>query len=392
MSKPCIAIYLQHYLSPSMTFVYRQLKSAEEKYQPIVLCSDKLENEKLFPFESIYFMQRNLMELKNSRILGKLVGWNYFLGINPTLSKRQNQYFSEILVANKTKLIHAHFGPSGLEINRIAKKLNIPLIVTFHGYDASVLFQYKKYKRRLVEELFDYAKIITVSELMKKEFIKLGAKKERIEVIRCGIPVEIFKFQERLSIQDKIKQGLEINFLQVSNFVEKKGHEYTVKAFFNFIKIYKNAKLILAGDGPLKDKIYLLCQKLELLKHVEFPGLVNQEQIVELMGSADIFLHHSVASNNGDKEGVPTVIMEAMASGLPVISTIHSGIPELIDNNQNGILVPEKDINAYSKSLLEIKNLPPDIGKKARFKVLQCFNLCDETQKLFNLYERVKKV
>ncbi len=132
-----------------------------------------------------------------------------------------------------------------------------------------------------------------------------------------------------------------------------------------------------------------LCRNLGIDKYVQFVGLVNEKGVKELFREADVFLHHSVTSEEGDKEGIPTVIMEAMATGLPVISTYHSGIPELITNDVNGLLVKEKDVESYSDTLLKLENCPENIGKNARKKVVEEFNLEIETQKLFRIYDRL---
>ena len=388
MSKTAIAIYLQHYLTPSMTFIYRQLKSAETKFDPIVICSDRLENQDRFPFDKLFLKRRNFINIKKSRIARKFLGEHRLLSTNPHISKQQLNNFSEILRKNEVKLIHAHFGPSGIEICDLAKKLRIPLIVTFHGYDASILLTMKNYVKN-IQPVFKYAHIIAISNSMKKDLIKYGAKKENITVIRCGIPLDHFKFVEREPLLSKFPKKKMITFLQVSNFVEVKGHYYTVQAFKGFNEKYENSKLILAGNGPNKENIETLCEQLKISNKVEFPGIVNEKQVFELMSSSDVFLQHSVQLENGVKEGLPTVLMEAMATGLPVVSTYHSAIPELITNGVDGYLVHERDVEEYTSLLFKLKTSSPEIGTKARQKVAGNFNLLIETEKLFQLYNRM---
>jgi glycosyltransferase involved in cell wall biosynthesis len=385
--KPAIAIYLQYYLTPSMTFIYRQLKAAENFFEPHVICSDVLSNLDRFPFKSIHNKRRNFIDLKKTRLFSKLYGWGKLLSIKPKLSIQQNNIFRNILVKKNIKLIHAHFGPAGLEIFNIAKSLSIPLMVTFHGYDASSLIKMDNYIKNL-KKVFEYSSIIAVSNIMKEKLVAVGAKKESISVVRCGIPVEIFNFVERESVKNKFNDGKLITFLQVSNFVEKKGHKYTLLAYKNFLNHYSNSKLILGGDGLLRKNMQHFCVELGIEKNVKFMGLVDEKSVRQLMINSDVFLHHSVTSKIGDQEGIPTVIMEAMATGLPVISTNHSGIPELIKNNHDGFLVNEKDIKSYTDRLLNLHNLPDDFGIKARNKIEEDFNLKIETEKLFVLYNQ----
>ena len=286
------------------------------------------------------------------------------------------------------KLIHAHFGPSGLEIANLAKMNQIPLLVTFHGYDASLLLNVNKYVDNL-KRLFADANIIAVSENMKRDLVKFGCDENNVSVVRCGIPVSKFKYVERVSLNKKFSNNELITFLQVSNFAKVKGHEYTVLAFGKFLKKYPKARLILAGNGTTRNTIKKLCEQLNISSKVEFPGLVNEDIVVNLMREADAFVHHSVTLQNGIKEGLPTVIMEAMATGLPVISTNHSAIPELIENRLNGFLVDERDVPSLTNSLVNLKNVTNEIGLNARKKVVEEFNLEVETQKLFKLYDRL---
>ena len=251
-----------------------------------------------------------------------------------------------------------------------------------------MLLRNENYRKNL-KDLFEYSNVITVSENMKEKIIKSGARKDSIYVIRCGIPVDFFNLVDREPLKNKFRQGKLITFLQVSNFVEKKGHQYTLLAFRNFLSQYNNSKLIFGGDGVLRKKMQKYSVELGIEKKVEFLGVVDEKTVQQLMFNADVFLHHSITSRIGDQEGIPTVIMEAMATGLPVISTYHSGIPELITNNRDGFLVNEKDIDAYTNALLNLKNINDEIGIKARNNIVDYFNLKNETEKLISLYNRM---
>jgi len=385
MNKIPIAIYLQHYLAPSMTFIYRQIKSAEKKYDPLVICSDRVENLDKFPYEKLFLKRRNFIHVKKSRYYNKLFGNHTLLSTNPHISVGQSKYFSEILNKYDVKLIHAHFGPSGLEIVDLAREHKIPLLVTFHGYDASILLTIKKYIDN-IKKVFNYAHLVAVSENMKRDLVKFGADEERVSVVRCGIPADRFKYVERIPLSDKFSNNELITFLQVSNFVEVKGHEYTIRAFNEFQREYSNARLILAGDGVTKASIKKLCTKLGIILKVDFPGVVDENTVIKLMNNADVFVHHSVTLKNGVKEGLPTVIMEAMATGLPCISTIHSGIPELIRDGINGFLVEERDVESYVQKMIELVSAPSNFSYEARITVESDFNLYLQNENLIEIY------
>ncbi|GBD86473.1 GDP-mannose-dependent alpha-(1-6)-phosphatidylinositol monomannoside mannosyltransferase [bacterium BMS3Abin03] len=383
--KSNIAIYLQHYLSPSMTFIYRQLLGIRKSFKVFVLSSHKVENLETFPFEPVYFKSRNFKRFKAGKIFTKIYGQHKLLSRNPRLSFNQKKFFSGIISDKNIQLIHAHFVPAGIEILPVVKKLNIPLVVNFHGYDGSILLKFRDYREKL-KELFNEAYILLPSFFMLNELNERIGTLKNYSVLHIGIPVNEFGFVERKPVQSKYEKNEKIIFLQVANFVEKKGHFFTVSAFNDFLKYYENAELILAGDGQLKDEIQRLVDKLDIINKVKFFGTVTQKQVIELMGKADVFLHHSVTSNAGDKEGIPTVLMEAMATGLPCISTIHAGITELIKDGINGFLVEERDVESYVQKMIELVSTSYNFSYEARNTIESDFNLDLQNEKLIKVY------
>lgn len=385
-----ILYYLQHYLSPSMTFTYLQLLGVSKNFSTTVICSRKKENIDVFPYESLYYFPASHFQIMIAQLNEKIKfrAPKQFVNINPFLFRKQKEKISTVIESKKINLIHAHFGPSGIEILQTAKKLNIPLLVTFHGYDIYALLIHKKYIEH-IKKLYEYAGFIVVSKNMKLRLKNIFGDDNRIHVIHCGIPLNVFSFAERESIKQKKVNNKLISFLQVSNFVEKKGQKYTVLAFSKFLESYPNANLIFAGDGPLESDIKNLCKDLNINEKVKFLGHIKHSEVFNLMKKADVFLHHSIVADNGDQEGIPTTIMEAMATGLPVISTIHSGIPELIDDGINGHLVKEKDIVAYAKKMSEILLDNGEIGANARRKIESDFNLEIQNKKIEELYSKI---
>jgi glycosyltransferase involved in cell wall biosynthesis len=383
--KPNIAIYLQHYLSPSMTFIYRQILGVRNVVNPLVFSSHKVENMNLFPFDKIYFKKRDLLKVKTSGLFTKLYGRHKLLARKPKISYNQKRYFTKKMSNDDIKIIHAHFGPSGIEILPVAKHLNIPLIVSFHGYDGSILLKFEDYKRKL-KRLFEYSYVIVPSHYMLEELNEKIGNINNYSIVNYGIPLDDFRYIERTSVKKKVDSGETLTFLQVSNFVEKKGHFYTVSAFRELLNFYSNAQLILAGDGYLKGEIQELVNNLGLTKKVIFPGAVNHNQVSIFMSKADLFLHHSITSSQGDKEGIPNVIMEAMSTGLPCISTKHAGIPELIKDEVNGLLVAERDIKGYVQKMKKLLATENDFNAQARKTIENDFNLEIQVKKLKTIY------
>jgi glycosyltransferase involved in cell wall biosynthesis len=146
--------------------------------------------------------------------------------------------------------------------------------------------------------------------------------------------------------------------IQASRFIEKKGLDTTLIAFADFRKKYPNAELVLAGEGPLENRLKEIAQRLGIAQAVCYPGFLAQHELAAAYRSAHLFLHPSQTTRSGDQEGVPNSMLEAMASGLPVVATQHGGIPEAVQSGRDGLLVPERDSRALAAALLEIADNP----------------------------------
>ena len=149
-------------------------------------------------------------------------------------------------------------------------------------------------------------------------------------------------------------------------------------------------------DGPKLKPLFqcpqVSCQivpEMGLQDKISFKGHVRPEEVFGILASADVFLHHSITARSGDKEGIPNAIMEAMATGLPVVSTYHSGIPELVDNGTDGYLVGEKDVPSYVEAMKEAVNSDSDLPRRASEKVLKSFNLETQNRKISDLYGKL---
>lgn len=274
--------------------------------------------------------------------------------------KRYNIYFSrknssfkakaQAIINNiKPQIIHCNFGYEAITLLDNCFDSNQQYIIQFHGYDASQKLKSKIY----VKHLSEYAQhknvqLIAVSNYMKQELLSAGIKPyNAIKIIFYGINTDFF------TPHKSIKITTPYTFLQVSGITAKKGHTYTLQAFAEFQQRNPtlHAKLIIAGKDFLNGTVQAFAAQHNLMHNVEFIGEVNAEQIKIAMQQANCFVHHSITTNLNDKEGIPNAIIEAMAMDLPVISTLHAGIPELITDKQNGLLVPEKDIDAYVNAM-----------------------------------------
>lgn len=380
-TRPAVAVYARDYLAISMTFIHRQLLGVSERFDAIALAMH-LVNIDVFSYAELYANPRTLLEKVYGRVASALTGRYTFA------SPRQIASWVRLLQQREVRLIHAHFGPWGIDMLPVARRLGVPLVVSFHGVDASAMLRDRKYVRGL-KDLFVYAHVISASENLSKTLLSVGASPEKLDIHYIGIPVERFPYVERRPVREKVAAGLPIRFLQVSNFVEKKGHKYTVEAFGRLLDRYPGAELVFAGDGPTRPEIEAMCRTPRLRDKVTFLGRVLTDRVVELMREADVFLHHSVTGSDGDKEATTTVVAEAMSTGLIVMGSYHGGIPEMIGDGVNGFLVEERDVETYTEKMLLALQQGGEMGRRASETVRVGFNLSKQNDKLMDIYEKL---
>ena len=287
-------------------------------------------------------------------------------------------------------IVHCHFGPNGKtglflrDLGAITGKI----VTTFHGYDLSsyIKARGKNTYKRLFEggDLF-----LTISERWKEELINLGAKEDKVAVHRMGVDTNKFVFSLR-----KPKKSGNIQLLTVARLVEKKGVKYGIQAVANVLKKYPKIEYNIVGDGVLKNELAQLINELNLNNHVKLLGWKEQGDIVSLMKDSDILLMPSVTAKEGDQEGIPVVLMEALAQGLPVLSTYHSGIPELIQDEVSGYLVHERDVKALSERLeylVEHQDLWSRMGRAGRNHIENHYNIEKLNEQLIRTFQKLKK-
>lgn len=376
--RPGVAIYTSRYLTPSMTFIHRQMQGLAGSFDQVVL-TERVENLDRFPWTPVHPRGRGIPERVLVRIYSRLTG--RYTALPPS----QRRFWLGVVRERNVKLIHAHFGTGGIRMLPLARAAGIPLVVTFHGFDASSLLRNASYVRSL-QPVFRYARVIAVSGAVRQRLIEVGAPPENVHVHYIGVPLDDFAFVERHPPVERVGAGEPLRFLQVSNFVEKKGHAYTIAAFAELLKRYPNATLTLAGDGPLRPEMEALAAELGIRDSVRFPGLVAKPQVVSLMGESDVFVHHSVTAASGDQEGVPTVIMEAMATGLPVVSSWHSGIPELVEDGVSGYLVEERNTARLAAALERAAEADRGVGRAGAARVRERFDMSRQNERLGDHY------
>ena len=284
-------------------------------------------------------------------------------------------------------IIHCHFGPNG-NFGSTLKSIGIKgkLVVTFHAYELSNLLV--REGTDIYNELFLQADLLMpISNHWKKKLIELGCSSNKIIVHHMGADTNLFKFA--ILNNDDLSS---INILSVGRLVEKKGMEVGVRAIALILQKYPKLAIeySIVGDGALRKHLETLIGKLGISDSVKVLGSKTQEEVKDLMARSHIFLLPSVTAQNGDQEGIPVVLMEAMASGLPVISTWHTGIPELVQDGRSGFLVPERDVDALAEKLEYLILHPevwPKMGKVGRKFVEEHYDIKKLNQRLLKIYE-----
>jgi colanic acid/amylovoran biosynthesis glycosyltransferase len=375
-----VLIFVQTYISQTMTFVYNDIIELSKKHEVMVLTTEKKHNQE-FSFDNV-----KVIPFKENKITKKL---RWILERKELIFSKQNSYFkkelNQLIEEFKPDVIHSHFGNESMIILDNLNNFNIPIFISFHGYDASQMLSNKTYVKKLsyylqkpnIHPLF-------VSNFIKENIIRAGVDINEYDILYCGTDSDFFT-----PPLQRDNDSSQFVFLQISSFNEKKGHIYTLRAFKLFLETVSNKqkyKLVLAGGWFLYDEIKAITKKMGLSDFVEFPGIVSKLQAKELLNKANVFLHHSITAKNGDTEGLPTVIIEAMAMELPVISSYHAGIPELVDDRLNGFLVPEKDVELYAQKMLEITSWTSlSINRE---KIVASFSLKKHSEDLEKIYKK----
>ena len=335
-------MYSADFGAHTQTFIRQDVDYLSKKHNLLYLCTTVLDSA-----TASYDNVKVIKAYPRSLFQRALSKFNIILNF-------RNQHFKKhlkhIIDESKPDIIHCQFGIEALRLIDNLENNSIPVVIQFRGYDASKMLTNKSYVKRLREVLDrDNFYSIFVANSLRKNLKKHDINIQNSMILHSGINLTKF-------IRKKNKKNDIFIFLQVSSLAEKKGHKYTLKAFAKFLSAQqtKDFKLILTGDGKRKGPLVELVEQLNIQKYVEFVGFVTPSEAKELMQHADIFVHHSITTDDGDQEGIPNALMEAMAMELPVLSTYHSGIPELVTDGINGYLVKERDVDTYALRMADI--------------------------------------
>ncbi|HWN68330.1 MAG TPA: glycosyltransferase [Haliangium sp.] len=286
-------------------------------------------------------------------------------------------------------IIHCHYGPTGL-MGASLRQLGIlkgRIVTTFHGSDAYVYPN--KWRVPVYEYLFRNIDLCTVStDYMKNTVLRLGASADRVRKLPVGLDLKKFTFQPREIGADGV-----IKLATVARLAEKKGLEYSIRAVARVCKSSSvHIQYRIAGEGPMRDQLQGLIDDLGMKNHIELLSWLDQPEVTELLADSHIFILPSVTARDGNKEGQALVIQEAQAMGLPVIATIHNGVPEGMLDGKSGILVPERDVAALADAIQFLVSHPEswqEMGLAGRAFVEKNYDIDMLNRRLLGMYEEL---
>jgi len=362
-----------------MLHIYRQI-TALKRCAPVVI-AQKRENAERYPFEAVHIVPKAPMHFLR-RFWFKQVRDQPWQISDPEL-----RTLLAVLSETRARLLHIYFGHIAVHLLPLIRAWKHPSIVSFHGADVMVDMNKPAYREATLHMLDAATLVLVRSESLRRGLLNLGCDPKKIEIQRTGIPLGEFPFGDRAIPKDG-----EWRFVQVGRLIEKKGLPVTLSAFSTFSRQHPNATLTIAGEGPLLTELQNLARELGVTDRVSFTGFVSQEQLREIYYRSHIFLHPSQTGGDGNQEGIPNSMLEAMATGLPVFATEHGGIPEAIENGVSGVLVPERDEKALARTLLDAAQDPgllSRIGAMGAQTVRKTFDLQQQAQRLEEIYLRL---
>ena len=285
-------------------------------------------------------------------------------------------------------IVHCCFGPDGIRGDRLRRigAVRGRLVTAFRGADVTryVKSRGERVYRGLLRrgDLF-----MPVSHDFARRVERMGADPGRIVVHRTGIDVRLFAYRARAA-----RDGAPLHLVTVARLVEKKGIEYVVRAVARLVTEGAEIRFTIVGDGALRESLARLAGDLGVGDRVHFAGWRPQHEVRDIMDDADVLVAASVTAASGDQEGIPNAVKEGMALGLPVLSTLHSGIPELVDDGVSGFLVPERDegaLVARIRTLYDAPALRESMGRAGRARVVHEYDIERLNDALETQYRRL---
>lgn len=371
-SVPTVLHLNDRYLPLTETWIHNQLRSLR-RYRPVV-ATRLIENLEVFPLPGVELIagSASTTAVRADSVWFRLTG-------RPLLSAER------IAREWRPDVLHAHFGPEGVRALPLRRHHHVPLVTTFYGYDVSQLPKegfWRRHYRRLFAEGDAF---LAEGPFMRERLIDLGCPPSKVHLQHIGV--------DRRMIPRSSGSAEGLRVLTVGSFREKKGIPDAVAAFARAFPAGSGALLTILGDGPLRPRIEEEIRRQDAVDRVRLLGYQPQRVMFDEFRTTDIFLLPSRTAANGDTEGgAPVSIIEAQAAGIPVVSTTHADIPEVVQHGVTGLLAGEGDRDELA---LHLQQLAADTPLRIRFgeagiaRVAAEFDLPTQARRLEDAYDAI---
>ncbi len=419
--KTGIAYIMSRFPKLTETFILREMLELDRGGQPIIILPLLRAKESVFhaevnqlmpkviftPFISTKIVSANLHFLRHypgkyfkvlwTALRGNWGSANLFIGALGIFPK--SVFFARLVEEKCIRHVHAHYSTHpALSALIISELTGVSFSFTAHAHDIFV-------HTRMLDHKFEKAKfVVTISEFNKQYILRLFPETlpEKIKVIHCGVDLDKYHppYLSQASsvinypVQNKRDSSgiCEFSIFCVASLQPYKGIDYLIKACAFLKTSLTNFRCLIVGEGKERNKIEHLIFKLNLSEEINLLGGQTQERIAAFLRDTNLYVCPSIVANNGQMEGIPVAIMEAMASGLPVVSTNISGIPELVEDGVTGLLVSPRDEHALADAIVKLnrnETLRKDMGKRGRERVATEFEIKTNVEKLSYLFSNI---
>ncbi|MCB1094589.1 MAG: glycosyltransferase [Verrucomicrobiae bacterium] len=386
-TRPLVASLCGTYLKPEMQSLYRQIANLKE-FRNIVI-AEQVQNIEQFPFDPIVRMTKQPRLKPRGNFLLRF--WYKHITKQwppPREITTERPFYPydvhSLLAAHGVDVAHAYYGHKAVKYLPMLRKWGGPWVVSFHGVDVIKFIDHDGYPDRLKEVFAEARLVLGRSDSLLSALSNLGCPDEKLRINRTPIPLDAISFSRRQPPSDG-----QWRLIQACRLIAKKGLFTTLKALPLVIAQFPNLKFVVCGQGPQEQEFRKRIAAAGLENHVELVGWLSQQELLGRYQQSHVFLHPSEMTKSSDQEGVPNSMLEAMASGLPVVATQHGGIPEAVTSGHDGLLVPEKSPEQLAAALIALLTDPAKLlatSQNASNSVRARFGLEQQIENLESCY------
>ena len=365
------------WLKPEMQSIYRQVTGLRQ-FESVVF-TEQVQHADQFPWPQVVVMKKQRRPRPRGNFLLRfwykhiVRQWPPPRPIGKLPDEPWHPYnLPALLRKHQPALVHVYYGHKAVKYLDMLEAWGGPWLVSFHGVDVVKFTEDPEYVR-LLRTVFDRAALVLArSDSLLDELRNLGCPPHKLRLNRTPVPVERFPVFARPAPPDGAWR-----LVQACRLIGKKGLYTTLKALVTIVREFPGVRFVLCGTGPEQDKLRTTAASLGLADHVELRGWMSQEALLEEYRRSHLFLHPSELTANSDQEGIPNSMLEAMATGLPVVATQHGGIPEAVTHGVDGLLVPERSPDLLAEAILSLLRDPARLaamGKAAADTIRRRFS------------------